>query len=154
VEGWLKEAAFARFGEKRAGRHAHRHRHDVNRHDDLIRAFCLYYEQPIARTGLTMWLTTLAGLRGANLLRVKGLLNVEGDPVVIQAVQSIVHEPVTLSAWPGTDRRSRMVFITRDMDRAELERTFNAFALERVGSGPGLDPRAYAHFLQAMRGFR
>jgi G3E family GTPase len=151
VERWLKEEAFARAGES----HAHRHHHrDVNRHDDRIRAFCLYYDLPITRAGLAMWLTTLAGLRGANLLRLKGLLNVEGEPVVVQAVQTIVHESVTLPAWPGSERRSRIVFITRDMERAELERTFDAFTLQRAPTGPGLDPRAYADFLQAMRGFR
>ena len=60
-----------------------------------------------------MWLDMLASLRGANLLRVKGVLNVEGDPVVVHAVQTVVHEPVVLDAWPTDDHRSRLVFITR-----------------------------------------
>ena len=154
VERWLKEEAFVRVGEKRASRGGHRRRRAVGRHDDSIRSFCLYYERPITRAGLVMWMTTLAGLRGANLLRVKGLLNVEGEPTVIHAVQTIVHEAVTLKAWPDADRRSRIVFITRDMERAELTRTLDAFKLAPVGTGPALDPRAYADFLQAMRGFR
>lgn len=152
VERWLKEESFAHAGLQ--DHHGHHHHHDVNRHDDRIRAFCLYYDRPIRSAGLVMWLTMLAGLRGANLLRVKGLLNVEGDPVVIQGVQTIMHEPVKLDAWPGPERRSRIVFITRDMERAELERTFDAFDLGPARPGTALDPQAYANFLQAMKGFR
>ena len=153
VERWLKEEAFARADEHSTD-HPHGHHHDVNRHDDHIRAFCFYYDRPIQRAGFVMWLDMLASLRGANLLRVKGLLNVEGDPVVIQAVQSIVHEPVLLDSWPSPDRRSRIVVIARDMEREEFERTFEAFELAPPPSKPGIDPETYARFLQAMKGFR
>ena len=123
VERWLKADEYAR-----AGADDHRgHGHDSNRHDQHIRAFCVYRDRPIRRPGLMMWLDMLAGLRGANLLRVKGVLNVEGEPVVIQAVQSVVHEPVVLDEWPGDDRRSRLVFIARDMAREDIARTFEAF---------------------------
>jgi G3E family GTPase len=102
-----------------------------------------------------MWLDMLAGLRGANLLRVKGVLNVEGDPVLVNAVQTVVHEPVLLNAWPDDERRSRLVFIARDMERAEIERTFDAFDFELGATGrSGFDPAAYAKFVEAMKGFR
>ena len=54
-------------------------------------------------------------MRGADLLRVKGLLNVEGcaGPVVVQFVQHLAHPPVELAAWPDDNRQSRVVFITR-----------------------------------------
>ncbi len=44
----------------------------------------------------------LISLRGVDLLRVKGIVNVEGKPVVVQAVQyaSCAIRPVTLDAWP------------------------------------------------------
>jgi G3E family GTPase len=144
VERWLHEA-----------RHAHSpHTHaDVNRHDAHISAFCLYHERPIRRAGLMMWLDMLAGLRGANLLRVKGLLNVEGDPVVVQAVQTVVHDPVVLDAWPTDDRRSRLVFIARDMDRREIEGTFDAFDYAPALTKKTIDPAAYAQFVAAMKGF-
>jgi G3E family GTPase len=144
VERWLKERAYSH----------HSHRHDVNRHDTHIRAFCLYRDAPIRRAGLVMWLDMLAGLRGANLLRVKGLLNVEGEPVVIHAVQTVVHEPVTLHAWPGEDRRSRLVFIARDMEREEIEGTFDAFDYAPdLRTRKTLDPATYAQFVAAMKGF-
>jgi G3E family GTPase len=101
-----------------------------------------------------MWLDMLAGLRGANLLRVKGVLNVEGDPVLVNAVQTVVHEPVVLDAWPDEDRRSKLVFIARDMQRDEIERTFDAFDFE-LGGAPrtAFDPAAYSQFVNAMKGF-
>jgi hypothetical protein len=36
------------------------------------------------------------------------------------------HPPATLPAWPDADRRSRLVFITKDLERAQLTRTFDA----------------------------
>ena len=103
-----------------------------------------------------MWLYLLAGLRGANLLRVKGLLNVEGRPVVVHAVQTLLDEPVTLERWPDADRRSRLVFITRDMDRADIDKTLAA--LEFTGAAGGaqsaFDPGTYARFVKAAKAFR
>jgi G3E family GTPase len=152
VERWLNEAAYARV-DTPAPTAAGRRRGP--RHDDRIHAFCLHYDKPITGAGLNLWLQMLAGLRGANLLRVKAILNVEGDPVVVQAVQTVVHEPVTLDAWPGADRRSRFVFITRGMERADIERTFEALDFApRLGERPVVDAQAYAQFIQAMQGFR
>ena len=149
VERWLKAEAHADTA------HDHGHNHDVNRHDRHIRAFSLYHDRPIRRAGLVMWLDMLASLRGANLLRVKGVLNVEGDPVVIHAVQTVVHEPVVLDAWPTDDRRSRLVFITKDVAREEIERTLEAFDYSPATAARAtIDPGAYAQFVEAMKGFR
>ena len=66
---------------------------------------------------------------GANLLRVKGLLNVAGRPapVVIHGVQHLFHPPVELEAWPDADRRTRLVFIVRDAEQVFFERTLASF---------------------------
>ena len=67
-------------------------------------------------------------MRGADLLRVKGLVNVEDEvgPVVIQGVQHLFHPPVTLAEWPGKERRSRLVFITRGIQRESIANLFAA----------------------------
>ena len=96
----------------------------------------------------------LSGLRGANLLRVKGVLNVEGEPCVVHAVQTVVHEPVMLEAWPTDDRRSRLVVIARDMTLEEVERTFTAFDYAPQPQSRAIDPHAYAQFVAAMKGFQ
>jgi G3E family GTPase len=99
---------------------------------------------------MTAWLTALACLRGANLLRVKALLNVDGRPVAVHAVQTLIHEPVALARWPDDDRRSRLVFIARAMSRAEIEATLDVLRLKPPAPGK-LDPRAYAQFVKAMK---
>ena len=149
VVRWLGEEAYATA--RSAGAHVHDHpAHDVNRHDDRIHAFALRHEAPITAVGMTAWLNLLAGLRGADLLRVKGIVNVEGRPVVVHAVQSVLHEPLALERWPSEDRSTRIVFITRDMERAEVEKTFALFSLNPAPAAGSrmVDPETYARFAE------
>jgi hypothetical protein len=75
--------------------------------------------------------------------------------VLINAVQTVVHEPVVLDSWPSEDRHSRLVFIARDMDRQAIERTFDAFDFSpATRPHTGFDPAAYAQFVDAMKAFR
>jgi G3E family GTPase len=69
-------------------------------------------------------------LYGGNLLRIKGILNIEDckGPVVIHGVQHTFHPPIQLERWPDDDRRSKLVFITRDLEREMFEHTLEAFA--------------------------
>lgn len=108
---------------------SHHHHHDVNRHDDHIKAFCFVVEEPIATDLLSEWLDLLMEFVGTRILRVKAILNIVGSeqPVVLHGVQHIFHSPVTLSAWPSEDRRSRLVFITQNVGRDVIEKTFRAF---------------------------
>jgi G3E family GTPase len=149
IDRWLKSSAFATH-EHDDGDPA-----DAHRHDTRIRAFAFYHDRPIRRAGLALWLDMIAGLKGADLLRVKGVLNVEGDPVLVNAVQTVVHEPVPLESWPDEDRRSRLVFIARDVSREEIERTFDAFDFAPPSFEKGVfNAAAYAQFVETMRGFR
>ena len=115
----------------------HRHGHDVNRHDAHIRAFALTSDVPVRRGTLDMFLDLLRATQGPKLLRVKGLIALAEDPdhpVVIHGVQHVVHVPAILPAWPDADRRSRLVFIVRDLDKSTIERLWNAFL-----GRPGID---------------
>lgn len=100
----------------------------MNRHDNAIGSFCITFDEPFEWNLLATWLDMLAAYRGDNLLRVKGLVNVQGvdRPVVIHGVQHLFHPPATIPAWPDADRRSRIVFITRDLDRTMIENTLIA----------------------------
>ncbi|PHK96248.1 GTP-binding protein [Pseudoroseomonas rhizosphaerae] len=131
--GWLDEAAWAEAPHHHHPHdhgHGHHHGHDPNRHDARIHAFCLTYDTPLPWEGLATWLEVLTATRGDAVLRVKGILDLEGEdrPVVIHGVQSVWHNPARLSAWPaGQPRRSRLVFILRDMPRAAIEEGIAAF---------------------------
>ena len=111
--------------------HAHHHHHDASRHDARIHSFCVTFEEPLPWDGLATWLEVLTMTRGESVLRIKGLLNLRGEtrPVAIHGVQHLFHPPVKLERWPeGDDRRSRLVFILRDLDRATVEKGLRAFA--------------------------
>lgn len=125
-----------RWIEAEAARPAATHRHDANRHDARIHSFCLVHDEPVDWTAFGIWLTLLLHTHGGDVLRVKGLLNVAGadTPVVINGVQHVVHPPVHLDAWPDADRRSRVVFIVRGLERARIEESLAVF--NRLGGGP------------------
>ncbi len=75
-------------------------------HSDGIASFVMINEAPIAWDAFGRSMETLIALRGPDLLRVKGFLNVEGcrGPVVVQVVQHLAHPPVELAAWPDGDQ--------------------------------------------------
>jgi G3E family GTPase len=71
------------------------------------------------------WVAAVKELLGPHLLRIKGLLAIAGredEPLVVHAVQDVFHPPEYLPAWPSADRRSRLVFITRDIDEEVIDR--------------------------------
>jgi G3E family GTPase len=124
VTRWLDAEAY------HAHDHGHHH-HDVSRHDARIHSFCLTFDEPLPWDGLATWLEVLTMTRGESVLRIKGILNLIGrdKPIAIHGVQHLFHPPVQLAAWPeGDDRRSRIVFILRDLDRATVEKGLKAFA--------------------------
>jgi G3E family GTPase len=115
VRRWLAAAE--------AGDHAHGH------HTAGLGTFCLAAEAPLDWAAFGLWLSMLLNRHGAAILRVKGLLQVQGveRPVVIQGVQHLVHKPEHLAAWPEGRPRTRLVVIGRGLDRAAIERSFHAF---------------------------
>jgi len=122
VAAWLAAEALQQ--------HHHHHAHDVNRHDARIHAIALEFDEPLPWAGVATWLEMLAVTRGASVLRVKGLLDLVGEerPVAIHGVQHLFHPPARLAAWPaGHDRRSRIVFVLRDLPRAAVEDGLAAF---------------------------
>ncbi|MBY5520926.1 CobW family GTP-binding protein [Rhizobium leguminosarum] len=121
----------------RHGHHHHDHHghadqdpHDVNRHDASIRSFSIIEEKPIDPMALDMFIDLLRSAHGEKLLRMKAIVSVSDRPdrpLVLHGVQSIFHPPVRLAAWPGEDRRTRMVLITRDLPEAFVKDLFDAF---------------------------
>jgi G3E family GTPase len=99
-------------------------------HADGIASFVMTQNEPIAWPAFARAMETLIALRGADLLRVKGILNVVGcrGPVVVQYVQHLAHPPVELESWPDANRASRVVFITRGIAEHDVKALFAAVA--------------------------
>ena len=102
-------------------------------HSDIA-SMSLALEHPLDWTAFGIWLSMLLNRHGQNVLRVKGILQVEGlsSPVFFNAVQHVVHPPQHLDRWPTADHRSRIVFITRGLDHALLKRSLAAFCRNRI----------------------
>jgi G3E family GTPase len=106
VNAWLAEEA-----------HAHA-RHDA------IKTFAIVRQEPIPAVALTLFLEALAEHCGADILRLKGIVNIAESPdrpAVIHGVQHVFHPPAWLHHWPSDDRRSRIVFITRRVPQRWVE---------------------------------
>jgi G3E family GTPase len=97
-------------------------------HSDGISSFVLTDAAPLAWDAFARAMETLIALRGPDLLRVKGFLNVAGcrGPVLVQFVQHLAHPPVELASWPEGDGTSRLVFITRNIAEQPVRELFAA----------------------------
>jgi len=97
-------------------------------HSDGIGSFVLTYDKPIPWAVFARSMDTLMQLRGPDLLRVKGFLDVEDckGPVVVQFVQHLAHPPAELESWPDKSRQSRLVFITRSVSEQQVRDLFKA----------------------------
>jgi G3E family GTPase len=128
VKRWLAAEAYA---DAHAHDHHHGHDHlDRNRHDDHIRSFVIVTDQPVPAGTLEMFLELVRAQYGANLLRLKGIVNIAempDTPVVVHGVQHVFHPPARLERWPDADRRTRIVFITRDLPERSVRELFDAF---------------------------
>ncbi len=118
VARWLNEEAY----------HGHHHAHGS------IQSFCLTFAEPLDWEPFAASLERLIAERGEDLLRVKGILNVAGEdrPLAVHGVQHLFHPPTPLPGWPDGDRRSRIVFITRDLGRDAVAA---AISPDRGGGG-------------------
>jgi G3E family GTPase len=123
VAAWLRADAYPP-----AGPH-HGHAHDPNRHDDRIRAFAIQHEGRVSYAALDLFLELLRSRFGANLLRLKAIVELAEDPdrpLVLHGVQHVFHPPARLAEWPAGPRGARLVCILRDADPGEIDGMFRA----------------------------
>ena len=71
------------------------------RHDQRIHSFCLRFSEPFEWPEVAAWLDSLVSVRGADLLRVKGLIHVRGDarPVVVHQMKQLYPRNAFLNAF-------------------------------------------------------
>ncbi len=116
-------AELAEVAAGHAPHHAHGH---------AIAALAFTFATPLPWPRVRRWLAALRAHHGERLLRVKGVLDLEGEtaPVVVHGVHHVFHPPVHLPAWPDGERRSRLVLITDGLDRATVEALWAESAAE------------------------
>ncbi|HHW62589.1 MAG TPA: GTP-binding protein [Rhodocyclaceae bacterium] len=115
--------------------------HAPPRHDAGVTSFVLRFDEPLSWYEFSDGLALLLQVYGARILRIKGLLNVAGDPLprVLQCVQHSVYPTTSLEAWPDAppydDRRSRLVFIVRNLAEDEVVSILGSFTGQVPNTG-------------------
>ena len=97
-------------------------------HAPDIKAHCLVIARPLEWQGLVRWLDALTSLRGADMLRIKGIVRVRGQdqPVVVNAVHHVLHAPEVLEGWPDGRPETRLVVITKGIGALNLHHALEA----------------------------
>jgi G3E family GTPase len=132
VTRWLADEAVAEAAQhhdhhehEHGGEHAHAHRHDSK-----FRVFTATTDEAIPVATLELFLDLLRSAHGPKLLRMKGIVRLAEEPeqpVVLHMVQHVLHPPARLAAWPDADRRTRLVFVTHDLEPSVVRRLLDAF---------------------------
>lgn len=87
-------------------------------HDSDIHSFVVEWHKPLTWSVFMEWMELLLYARGDTVLRVKGLVMIDGQsgPTVVQGVQHVLFPFEQLSAWPKEHGQcSRLVFIGKNL---------------------------------------
>jgi G3E family GTPase len=96
----------------------------VATHDSSIKSFVLPFRSPVPRGLFERFLTVLVDLRGADLMRVKGIVALEGGEYV--AVQGVRH--VFDRLRPIAKSETGLVFITKGVEEREVAALWQAMS--------------------------
>ncbi len=109
--------------------HGHDHGHDRGHRHDAIRSFSLTHAGPVPYAAVETFFDLLRTTQGPRLLRMKGVIELAEDPsrpLVVHGVQSMLHPPARLPAWPPGPRGVRLVLIGDGLPQDYVRRLFAA----------------------------
>jgi G3E family GTPase len=97
-------------------------------HDLAISSIGLTDARELDTNKVNQWLSYLLQSRGQDILRMKGVLNLKGEPrrFVFHGVHMMFDGQLERPWSADVPRVSRLVFIGRDLDRNELEAGFES----------------------------
>ena len=154
AQGWIDrlDAHRIRESEHAPGEHQRTDppSHESSPHDGsgyaAIRTVAITLSEPIEWAAFGLWLSLLLTRHGDRVLRVKGIVNVEGSstPVAVHGVQSLLHSAEHLTRWPTSSRDTRLILIVQDLEPAMLERSLRAFLALGTRVGDASDPEPTA----------
>ncbi len=133
VRAWLQFSSHGTdgHGENHAHHHDdHDHQHDVNSHGDAATAFCFSATGPVDPRALETAIAALQTSFGINILRMKGLVELDGHPgcpLVLHVVGHIVNSPQLLDGWPDGIDETRIVMIMGGPDRGKAPEMLKRF---------------------------
>jgi G3E family GTPase len=109
----------------------------------------------ITGNSFVIWLNLLTTMKGENILRLKAILNVEGNPIALHGTHTIIHEPVEMMEWPSEDHSSRFVVITNGPIQKQFERSLELldFNVQKRDEISLINPDSYQNFLKLAESF-
>jgi G3E family GTPase len=128
------------------------HGHDHAHHNHAISSESFWLDRPVSWAGLAAWTEWMRQRFGPGLLRCKALLNIDGSagPVVLHGVRDRF-DTQRLSKWPDAERRSRLVIIGRDLDRAGLAAGLGWFYVDAGTQPPATGDAIPGGYVRAVR---
>jgi G3E family GTPase len=137
VRRWLGEEAVhahRHHAHGDEGDHDHHHNgddhhHNHHRHDERVKTLSLRHDKPLPFSAVATFLDLLISQHGERLLRMKGIIETSdkpATPLVVHAVQSLLHPPAWLPSWPDDQRGTRLVLIAIDLPEDYVRRLFAA----------------------------
>jgi G3E family GTPase len=109
-------------------------------HTDDVSSLSLQPDGPIDWLGFAVWLSMLLHARGQDVLRVKGLVELDDHTLVsVNGVQHVVHTPEHLDRSTISDPTPGVVFITRGIEIERLRESFDAF--QRLARTTNVSPK-------------
>ncbi len=142
VRAWLRFDAHG-HGHDHDHHHDHDHAHDVNIHGATT-AFCFSAERPIAPADLEAAISALQASFGADLLRIKGLVEISDPPsapCVLHVVGHVASPLRRLDGWPNGIDKTRVVMIVAGPGRHDAAGMLTRFLPELSPFSPNKSSR-------------
>ncbi|MCW5559182.1 MAG: GTP-binding protein [Verrucomicrobiae bacterium] len=95
-------------------------------HDETVTSVGIEETRELDPRRLNAWMSELVQVKGTDIFRMKGILNIKGSPnrFVFQGIHMLFEGKMDRPWAPDEIRRSQLVFIGRNLDREELNRRF------------------------------
>jgi G3E family GTPase len=108
------------------GEHEHEEEHD-HHHDEDVTSVGITIPGDLDEQKISTWLNTLLRTRGQDIFRMKGVLAIQGreERFIFQGVHMLM-EGRPDRKWGAEPRHNALIFIGRNLDRAELNAGFRA----------------------------
>lgn len=109
---------------------AHSHGGLKHYHDEDMQSVAFQIDGDVDPEKFMPWINDYIQTEGAAILRSKGILAFKGEPkrFVFQGVHMVLDGDLQRDWKPGEKRTSKIVFIGRDLKKAEIEKGFMACA--------------------------
>ncbi len=100
---------------------------DAHEHSDEVASMSFEVSRPVDPEKFQQWIGALLAEKGGDMLRTKGILSYPGETrrFAFQAVHMMADGDF-VGPWPEGERRSKLVFIGRNLNRPQLRRGFES----------------------------